>query len=133
VNPGTFVQVTLDAIGSSFSAKIAEVVPAADPLTRTFSAKIPLSQKGLKSGMFGRGTISLGSRINGITLPKRAVVERGALTFVWVLDTNSMAGMRIVKVGKALGERVEILAGISDGERVVTSGVEKVNEGSKVE
>jgi len=133
VSPGMPVQVTLEAIGSSFSARIAEIVPAADPLTRTFVAKVPLSQKGLKSGMFGRGTISLGSSSNGMTLPKRAVVERGALTFVWVLDRESIARMRIIKAGKAVGEQVEILAGLSDGERVVTNGVEKVSEGSKVE
>lgn len=133
VKAGTSVQVTLEAIGSSFSAKIAEIVPSADPLTRTFTAKIPLSQKGLKSGMFGRGTISLGSRINGMTLPKRAVLERGALTFVWVLDKESIARMRIIKAGKYLGEQVEILSGLSEGERVVTNGLEKVSEGAKIE
>jgi len=133
VTPGTSVQVKLDSIGNSFNAKIAEIVPSADPLTRTFSAKIPLSQHGLKSGMFGRGTISLGSRINAMTLPKRAVAERGALTFVWVLDQNSMAGMRIVKTGKTRGERVEILAGLSEGERVVTGDLEQISEGAKVE
>jgi multidrug efflux pump subunit AcrA (membrane-fusion protein) len=41
--------------------------------------------------------------------------------------------MRLVKVGKTLGDRVEILAGLSDGERVVVSGAERVKEGSKVE
>jgi len=133
VSSGTPVEVTLEAIGSSFRAKIAEIVPSADPLTRTFTAKIPLQQKGLKSGMFGRGTISLGSKINGMTLPKKAIVERGALTFIWVLDKENIARMRIVKAGKNLGERVEILAGLSDGERIVTGGLEKISEGAKVE
>jgi multidrug efflux pump subunit AcrA (membrane-fusion protein) len=41
--------------------------------------------------------------------------------------------MRIIKTGKTLGERVEILSGLSDGERVVSAGVEKVSEGAKVE
>jgi multidrug efflux pump subunit AcrA (membrane-fusion protein) len=102
-------------------------------LSRTFTAKIPLKQKGLKSGMFGRGVISLGTSVNGITLPKKGVVERGALTSVWVLDKDNIARMRIVKAGKVIGERVEILAGLSEGERVIVASTEKVSEGRKVE
>lgn len=133
VRTGGVTQVTLDAMGGSFSAKIAEIVPSADPLSRTFIVKVPLSQKGLKSGMFGRGTISLGSRVNGMAVAKNAVFERGALTCVWVLDKENIARMRIVKSGKTLGERIEILSGLSDGERVVSGGAEKVSEGAKVE
>ena len=133
VRPGTAAQVTLDAMGSNFTGRIAEIVPSADPLSRTFTAKIPLTQKGLKSGMFGRGAISLGSRISGMMLPKNAVVEKGALSSVWVLDKENIARMRIVKIGKLLGDRVEVLSGLSDGERVVVGGVEKVSEGEKVE
>lgn len=130
---GAAVQVTLDAVGSSFAAQIAEIVPTADSLSRTFTAKINLHQKGLKSGMFGRASLVLGATVPGMLLDKRAIVERGALTSVWVLDKDNIARMRLVKVGKMLGDRVEILSGLSDGERVVVSGVEKVNEGTRVE
>ncbi|MDD2734768.1 MAG: efflux RND transporter periplasmic adaptor subunit [Desulfuromonadaceae bacterium] len=133
VKPGSPLQVTLDSIGSSFTAKIAEIVPTADPGSRTFVAKIALNQKGLKSGMFGRGAISLGSTVNGISLPKNAVVEHGALTSVWAVDKDNIARMRIVKVGRTVGERVEILSGLSDGDRVVVTGTEKVTEGARVE
>jgi RND family efflux transporter MFP subunit len=133
VKPGTAVQITLDALGKSFAANIAEIVPSADPLSRTFTAKISLTQQGLKTGMFGRGAITLGNSINGILLVKKAIVERGALTAVWVVDKNHIARMRLVKVGKAAGDKVEVLAGLSDGEQVVVSGAEKVTEGAKVE
>lgn len=133
VKPGTPLQVTLDAIGSTFAARIAEIVPTADPASRTFTAKIALKQSGLKSGMFGRGAISLGTTVNGITVSKKAVVERGALTYVWALEKDNIARMRIVKVGRQTGERVEILSGLSEGDRVVAAGVEKVTEGVRVE
>jgi len=132
VKAGTPVQVTLDALGISFAAKIAEVVPSADPASRTFNAKIGLTQKGLKSGMFGRGTISLGSSVNGMLVTRKAIVEHGALTSVWTVDRESIARMRLVKVGKTIGDRVEVLSGLSDGEQVVVNGAEKVSEGSKV-
>jgi RND family efflux transporter MFP subunit len=133
IKPGVTVQVSLDTVGSSFTAKIAELVPTADPASRTFNAKINLSQKGLKSGMFGRGVISLGSSIKGMLMAKKAIVEHGALTSVWTLDKENIAHMRLVKIGKTIGDRIEILSGLSDGERVVISGVDKVAEGSKVE
>ncbi|NTW98872.1 MAG: efflux RND transporter periplasmic adaptor subunit [Geobacteraceae bacterium] len=133
VKPGTPLQVTLDAIGSTFAARIAEIVPTADPASRTFVAKIALNQKGLKSGMFGRGAVSLGTTTNGITVPKKAVIDHGALTSVWTLDKGNIARMRIVRVGRQSGERVEILSGLSDGDRVVVSGAEKVTEGARVE
>jgi RND family efflux transporter MFP subunit len=133
VKPGSPLQVTLDAIGSTFAARIAEIVPTSDPASRTFIAKIALNQKGLKSGMFGRGAVSLGTTTNGITVPKKAVIDHGALTSVWTLDKGNIARMRIVKVGRQSGERVAILSGLSDGDRVVVSGAEKVTEGSRVE
>lgn len=133
VRPGTPLQVTLDAVGSSFEARIAEVVPTADPASRTFLARINLTQKGLKSGMFGRGVISTGSSVTGVSAPQKAIVERGALTFVWTVDKDSRARMRIVKVGRQMGQRMEILSGLSDGDRVIVTGVEKVTEAAKVE
>jgi RND family efflux transporter MFP subunit len=133
VKPGSAVQVTLDASGSTFAARIAEIVPTADPGSRTFVAKVALNQKGLKSGMFGRASIALGSTVDGITVPKKALVERGALTSVWAVDKDNSARMRIVKVGRMTGDRVEVLAGLSDGDRVIVSGVEKISEGAKVE
>ena len=133
VKPGTAVQVVIDSAGSSFATRISEVVPTADPASRTFNARIALNLKGIKSGMFGRGSIDAGTTVNLVTLPQKAVVERGALTFVWSVDKENIARMRIVKVGRIYGERVEILSGLSEGDRVVVTGVEKVSEGAKVE
>lgn len=133
VKPGTAVHVTLDAVNTSFKAKIAETVPSTDPASRTFIAKILLDQKGLKSGMFGRGALSLGTSVNGTLVPRKAIVDRGALTSIWIVEKDATARMRLVRIGKAVGDRVEILSGLSEGERIVVDGVEKVSEGSKVE
>ncbi len=133
IKSGTAVQVTLDAIGATFAARIAEIVPTSDPASRTYTAKVALTQKGLRSGMFGRGAIALGSSMNGILVPKKSIIERGALTSVCVVDSTNIVRMRLVKVGKAVGDTVEILSGLSDGERLVVSGVEKVTEGVRVE
>jgi len=133
VKVGQKVQVTLDAIPGALTLLISEIVPAADPLSRTFTVKIPLNMPGLKSGMFGRATIPVGSATNGIAVAKSAIVERGALTAVWVVEQGGIARMRLVKTGKTMGDRVEILSGLSVGEKLVTAGAEKVSDGARVE
>ncbi len=133
VKPGTMLQVTIDSVGGAFAARIAEVVPTADPASRTFVAKIPLTHKGVKSGMFGRGAFSLGTSLPGITIPRGAVVERGALTSVWIVDREKVLRMRIVKVGRVVGARIEVLSGLSEGDQVVVSGGDRVSEGARVE
>lgn len=133
VKVGTAVLVTIDAAGSTFAAKIAEIIPAADPGSRTFTAKINTAQKGLGSGMFGRAVLTLGSSVTSLMVKKKAIVEHGALTSVWTIGSDNIARLRLVRVGKTTGERVEILSGLSDGERVVIGGVERVSEGVRVE
>jgi RND family efflux transporter MFP subunit len=131
--PGMPVKVNLDSSEGAFQGVIAEIVPAADPASRTFSARINLARKGLKSGMFGRGEIALGSLVNGIFVPVKAVVEHGALVSLWVVDKDRTARIRLIKPGKTVGDRVEILSGLSAGETVVIAGMDKLSEGAKVE
>lgn len=133
VKPGASLRVTLDATGGSFPGRIAEIVPAADPASRTVIAKVNLPSRGLKSGMFGRGAIATGVMVSGITVPKRSLVERGALVSVWIVDKDSTVRMRLVKTGKMIGEAVEVLSGLSDGDRVVVGGLDKVSEGARLE
>lgn len=133
VRVGTTVQVSFDQAGKTVAGRIGEVLPAADPGSRTFTAKLPVTGQGLKSGMFARAAVDLGTAASGIMLPKTALVERGALTSVWVVDTEKIARMRLVKTGKTVADRVEILAGLTAGEQVVVGGVERVSEGAKIE
>ena len=133
VKPGTPLQVTLDSTGSSFAAKIAEVVPTSDQASRTFTAKVNLTGAGLKSGAFGRAIIGIGTGATGILAPKQAIFERGTLTAVWAVDAGKISRMRLVKPGRSLGDKVEILSGLTPGEKVVVGGMEKVTDGARVE
>lgn len=130
---GLKVQVTLEALGLTFDARINEIVPAADPGSRTVVAKIALEQKDLKSGMFGRAMIDLGTTEKGLFLPVQALRKRGGLTSVWVVGSDRLARMRLVKPGRVIGNRVEILSGISEGEHVIVTGVADISEGSRIE
>lgn len=134
VPPGTAVQITLDAFQKSLPATVAELVPTAEPGSRTFTAKVNLAVKGLTSGMFGRGTIVIGgSSSQGILVPKQALFERGALTAVWAVDQDNIARMRLVRPGKSINDQIEILSGLTPDDRIVTAELAKVRDGAKLE
>jgi multidrug efflux pump subunit AcrA (membrane-fusion protein) len=68
-----------------------------------------------------------------MVVPASAVFERGALTAVWVVSPEKIARMRLVKTGRSIGDTVEILSGLSDGEQLVVAGGEKVTDGARIE
>lgn len=133
VKTGTAVQIAIDAVGSSFTGRISEVVPASDPGSRTFLAKVSTPGHGIRSGMFGRGSIALDSRVKGVKVPKTVVFERGALTAVWAVGGDDMVRMRLVKTGRVTGDQIEILSGLQDGDRVVTAGLDKAVDGARLQ
>jgi RND family efflux transporter MFP subunit len=124
------VPVTLDAVGGGpLDGVVAELVPSADPSSRTFIVKIDLPPTaGIKSGMFGRASFSAGQR-ETLCVPSAAVFERGQLAGVYVVGGDSIAQLRLVTVGKCRGERTEILGGLDPGERIVVDGVDRVTDG----
>jgi RND family efflux transporter MFP subunit len=132
VQAGQAVPVSFDGLKENVSGRVVEIVPRVDPLSRTFLVKLDIPSTGLRSGSFGRAMFPTGTR-RGILVPKSALRERGELTSVWVVDGSSIARMRLVKPGEPRGDRVEILAGLGGGERIVVGGVEKVVDGARVQ
>jgi multidrug efflux system membrane fusion protein len=98
---------------------VAEISPAADSASRTFLVKLDLPKLGdLHAGQFGRALIPRGSR-PALVVPAAALLERGQLTFVGVVDAGDIARLRIVRIGAALPEGTEVLAGLESGERIL--------------
>lgn len=130
---GQQAETDIDAINRKPSGPIIEIVPAADPHSRTFTVKIDLPPApGLRSGLYGQARVVVG-RQQALAILRKAVVERGQLEGVYVLDQEQIARLRLVKTGKAYGEQIEILTGLNAGERIVIEGVERVSDGSRVE
>ncbi|MEW6212489.1 MAG: efflux RND transporter periplasmic adaptor subunit [Acidobacteriota bacterium] len=129
------VTVLIDALGAvEIAGRVAEIVPAADPSSRSFTVKIDLPadhKSNLRSGLFGRARFQSGQK-QGIAIPRQAIVERGQLTGVYVVDDAGIARLRFVKTGKSAGERVEILSGLGEGERIVIDGAHAITDGSRV-
>lgn len=130
---GKEVPVQVDALGKTqLTGKVAEIVPAADPGSRSFLVKVELpTNAALRSGMYGKALFPIGEK-KSLSVPQTAVIERGQLTSVFVLDEKGIAHLRLVKTGKVTGDRVEILSGINAGEQIVARETEKVKEGNRV-
>ena len=138
---GATVQVSIDALGPmEWLGRVVEIGPATDPPSRSSIVKLELPQKGdrargrqiLRSGLLGKALFSIGQR-QALTVPEKAVMVRGQLQEIYVLDSENIARLRLIRTGKPYGQRLEILAGLREGERVVVDGVEAVSDGTRVE
>ncbi|MBI4269207.1 MAG: efflux RND transporter periplasmic adaptor subunit [Candidatus Rokubacteria bacterium] len=123
--------VAVDALGRTLAGAIVEIVPAADPSSRTFVVKVTLpGAPGLRSGQYGRARFTVGEE-RRLTVPRAAVAERGQLEVVFIVDAGGVARLRLVKTGRIHDDRVEALAGLGEGERLVVGG-DRVEDGQRV-
>jgi RND family efflux transporter MFP subunit len=127
IGMGRRARVRIDALGAGdMEGGVSEITPAADPMSRSYTVKIDLpARQGLRSGLYGVARFTSG-RKQAMVVLRKAVVERGQLVGVFVVDDASVARLRLVKTGKSYGENVEVLSGLSDGERIVVDGVANV-------
>jgi multidrug efflux system membrane fusion protein len=126
------VPVVIDALARSFDGRVAEIIPAADPTTRTVTVKLDLAgASGLRSGLFGRAWFPADERV-GLRVAASALMVRGQLVGVYVVDAQGVARLRLVTAGERRAGRVEILSGLAAGERIVVEGVERVSDGTRI-
>jgi RND family efflux transporter MFP subunit len=112
---------------------VVTVVPAADPGSRSVLVKIRLpAASGLRSGMFARVALAVGEQ-RLIAIPASAVVTRGQLSGVFVLAADNVARFRLIRIGRRLGETVEVVAGLAEGARFVVDPAPPMADGRRVE
>jgi RND family efflux transporter MFP subunit len=126
--------VVIDSIGETpLEGKVVQIVPAADPASRSFVVKIELpANPALRSGLFGRARFSKGER-QSLVVPRDAVVNRGQLQAVYVVGESNIASMRYVTLGSATGNGQEVLSGLNPGDRLVTSPGDRDFAGKRIE
>lgn len=134
VRMGEQVPVVVDALeNAELKGKIVQILPAADPGSRSFLVRIELpADARLRSGLFGRAQFPRGKR-SSLLIPQTAVVERGQLQGVYVLDADKIANLRYVTLGKNSGAQVEVLTGLQEGERLVTKPGDLDLNGKRIE
>jgi RND family efflux transporter MFP subunit len=132
VRPGARLPVRIETMGTTLEGTVAEMAPSADAASRTFRVTLDLpATPGLRTGQFGRVTVPVGEA-QSVRAPFSAVVIRGQMEIVFVV-TNQTARLRLVKLGKRLGETVELLSGVVAGEVVVVEGAATLLDGQPVQ
>lgn len=127
-------QVTLEALDKELLGTVEEIVPAADPATRSYIVKIGLlntDSTQFRSGLYGKARFIIGQR-NILAIPQTAVTQQGQLVGVFVVDQSGVARLRLVKTGRVVGDRVEVLSGLNEGEEIIAEGVTSLRDGIRV-
>ena len=131
IRVGQAVQVTA-ATGAELAGKVRAIAPSADPQTRNVLVFVDLPRHpDLKAGTFAKGRFELGQSA-ALTVPAQAVVVRDGHTYLFVIGADNKAGQRKVQTGRRVGDRVEVLDGLKDGEPVAVQGAGFLNEGDLV-
>lgn len=133
VRIGQSAPANIDALGTAeITGKVVQIVPAADPGSRSFLVKIELPKDlHLRSGLFGRAHFPRGER-PALLIPRTAVVERGQLQGIYVLDSEQIAGLHYVTLGRTSGQQVEILSGLEGGEKIIAAPGDRELGGKRI-
>jgi HlyD family secretion protein len=121
IKMGESLKVVITAIKKSLSGPVSEIVPSADPATRSFLVKVGLPEtKGLYPGMFGRLMVPVG-KISVVWIPENALERVGQLEMVRVKSGEEWTRI-YVSTGRVFDSRVEVLSGLNGGEAVAVGG-----------
>jgi HlyD family secretion protein len=135
IHTGDMTRVAVDAYpGEVFSGRIARLAPVLDPATRTAPIEVEIPNPGfkLKPGMYARVTVTTDERKDALVVPTNAVVDYAGRRGVFVASGDSMVTFRPVRVGIEESEQIEILEGVAEGDRVVTTGAAALRDGDRV-
>lgn len=124
---------TVNLNGETLKGKVSMVPLAANMMTRFFPVEITFDNKKKKllPGMFV--TAELDARqVEGIVVPTDAVVYRNGINAVWTVTDEGLAKRKVVKLGVATQDDVQILEGLEEGETIMVEGMARMSDGDKV-
>jgi Cu(I)/Ag(I) efflux system membrane fusion protein len=133
IRAGTTARVTLPHQGRSFKGRVSEVLPRFDPTSRTLKVRLELDNPAyvLRPDMFVDVEFPI-SLPPALTVPSDAVVDSGLRHTVFVDAGDGYFEPRRIETGWRFGDRVEVVSGLMEGERVVTSGTFLIDSESRL-
>ncbi len=134
VRPGLAAKVTAAAYGDRvFDGTVEQINPVGDATSRVFAAKIRVANGPhlLQPGMFVKVEITTGTPIAVIAVPQNAVVSNGGLDYVFVVDGDRVKRQQ-VQTGQVMGQMVEITSGLAEGQKVVLTDVDTIQDQDRV-
>jgi RND family efflux transporter MFP subunit len=120
--------------GRNFTARLRELSPQADAMTRTYAARFTIENPddSVALGMTAMVTLSHSADVSVAKLPLAAILNRGAGPSVYVVDKSGALELRPVKVASFTEDTALVTSGVSNGDRIVKLGVQKLDAGERV-
>lgn len=134
--PGTEIKVTIDALGRDYVGRIVYVSPSMEENSKAYLVRIELLVKEgdmVKAGLFAHTALDVLQRRQTLYVPKTAVTSRTGKQTVWVLREDGTAEEREVRIGLFNDEMEEILSGLAEGDIVILSNQDRLQNGMAVE
>lgn len=139
IEVGARAGVTIKATGKTIEGRVFEVSPSSQFSGGQYLLGVTIPEdemEGLYSGMYVTATISSNSRKgdadHAVLVPASSLVHEGQLTGLYTISESGTAMLRWVKAGKAYGDQVEVLSGISPGEQFVVASAGRLYNGAPV-
>jgi RND family efflux transporter MFP subunit len=134
LSEGDPAEIRFDVLGGAEEAVVDRIMPAGDPASRTYRVQLVLDNPDgrIKSGMYARALFERGDR-EALLVPATAIIHRGQLRGLFVVDDAGRARLRWVRLGRELEDGIEVLSGLTSGERFVVSPPSALTDGSPVE
>lgn len=120
---------------TSFSARLDRISPATVGTSRSLQVYLRLEQTvpGLRGGMFGHGTLRIGSHENILAVPMAAVAKEGEKAFVRTISDGVVRRQSIVLGNARVGEDlVEVRSGLKEGDRIITVPLADIATGTPI-
>jgi RND family efflux transporter MFP subunit len=132
-HPGAVARVTLSGQRRTLTARVSNVLPQIDPATRTLKLRLEADNPGfvLRPDMYVDVELPLAGPA-GLTVPQDAVIDSGSQQRVFVERSSGVFEPRQVQTGWRSGDRIEIVQGLAEGERVVAAGTFLVDSESRL-
>jgi RND family efflux transporter MFP subunit len=120
--------------GRNFTARLRELSPQADAATRTYAARFTIDNPddSVALGMTVTVTLSHSANVSVAKVPLGAILNRGTGPSVYVVDTSGALELRPVKVAAFTEDTALVTSGVSNGDRIVRLGVQKLDAGERV-
>lgn len=122
--------------GRVLKGKLREIAPAADPATRTFAARVAITDPALDDtvlfGMTANATFKRKGPEAQMRIPLMSMFQKEGKPAVWVLNAENKVQLRPIIVGSVDNTHASLLSGLTSGERIVAAGVHKLVEGETV-
>lgn len=133
INVGDKVSIEVSSLKQPLTGTVRQVVQAADVMTHQFLIKIAVeSHKDVHPGMYAQAGFKINTR-KGLQVPAAAVINRGGLHGIFVVDGDGIAHYRQIRLGQKNGDLVEVLAGLHDGDSIAWNGSPALVTGMKVQ